>query len=106
MVAGVIAIVANLIFIPHFGIIGASVITYFSFLYQGYSGFLFKPYKEYSKVKYPFVQILLIQLAITCSALGLMSAAVWIKCTVSIAAIIIAIFVAFRTQKYEMLDSK
>ena len=99
MVAGVIAIVANLIFIPNFGIIGASVVTSFSFLYQGYSGFFFQPSKLYSKVQHPVVQILLIQLSLTGLALGLMSMVLWVKCTISLAAIMIAIMIAFLTQR-------
>ena len=99
MAAGIIAIVANIIVIPNFGIIGAAVVTYFSFLYQGYSGFLFKPYKQYSKVNYPYLQILVIQLVLSGGALLLMSSSVMVKSFISLSMVIVAIIIAIRTQR-------
>lgn len=84
LIAGIIAIVSNIIFIPQYGIIAACIITYMSFLYQGYSGFLFRPYKEYSKVTFPFKKILLVQILITALALFILYASITIKIASSI----------------------
>lgn len=64
--AGVIAFIANLIFIPMHGIWAAVIINYISFLYQGYSAYIiFKVFKEKSREKYPFLTIMCIQLVLT-----------------------------------------
>jgi O-antigen/teichoic acid export membrane protein len=73
MVAGLIAIIANIIFIPKYGLTAAALITYISFLYQGYAGFFSKIFKEKSKVSYPFPLIFLTQIAITILAMVLLN---------------------------------
>ena len=73
MVAGLIALIANICFIPKFGLVAAAVITYVSFLYQGYSGFFTKEFKEKSTVSYPFIGIFAFQLSITVIAMLLLN---------------------------------
>lgn len=51
-VAGVLNVVLNLIFLPIYGITGAAVITFISFMYIGYSGFFMKEYKEIKDLDY------------------------------------------------------
>lgn len=64
--AGVAALIANLIFIPIFGMWAAVIINYITFLYQGYSAYLiFSVFKEKSKEKYPALVILTIQVVLT-----------------------------------------
>lgn len=63
--AGILALVANIIFIPLYGLWAAVIINYIAFLYMGYSGFMFKLFREKSKVSYPYKRILLIQLVVT-----------------------------------------
>lgn len=64
--AGIIAFVANLIFIPIYGIWAAVIINYLSFFYQGYSAYtIFNIFREKSKEKYPFVKIMSIQIVLT-----------------------------------------
>ena len=63
--AGVIALILNIIAIPIAGLWAAAIITYIAFLYQGYSGFLYKFFKETSKVSYPYKKLLLVQLIMT-----------------------------------------
>lgn len=72
MVAGLIAIIANIVFIPKFGLTAAALITYISFLYQGYAGFFTKIFKEKSKVSYPYYLIFSMQIAITILAMLLL----------------------------------
>lgn len=69
--AGILAVLGNLLFIPRYGIIGASIVTFIAYLYQGYAGFFSKTFKEYSKFTYPIASLLLIQLLLT--VLGLLN---------------------------------
>lgn len=69
MVAGIIALVANIVFIPKYGLTAAAIITYVAFLYQGYAGFLTKIYKEKTTVSYPVLFILLLQVVLTVVAM-------------------------------------
>ena len=60
-IAGVINVVLNLILIPFFGIKAAAVVTFISFIYLGFSGFIIKGNKlpiNYNFKKY-FVVILI-----------------------------------------------
>lgn len=92
-IAGIIAVTANILFIPHYGIWAACIITYISFLYQGYSGFYFKPFKKYARVKFPVLKILMAQLALTAAALTIMCSSLFVKIVTSISSLIL--FVAF-----------
>lgn len=69
MVAGIIALVGNILFIPHFGLIAAAIVTYVAFLYQGYVGFVTKIYREKTTVSYPVLVILVFQLLLTIVAM-------------------------------------
>lgn len=63
--AGVMALLANIVFIPLYGIWAAVLINYVAFLYLGYSGFLTKLFREKSKVSYPYISVMLLQIAIS-----------------------------------------
>lgn len=63
--AGVLALVANLIFIPIYGLWAAVLVNYIAFMYMGYSGFFTKLFREKSKVNYPFGRIMLLQCSLT-----------------------------------------
>lgn len=69
MVAGIFALIANIIFIPLYGVTAAVIVTFISFLYQGYSGFFMKVYKEKTTVNYPVFKILLFQIILTVVAM-------------------------------------
>lgn len=85
MVAGVIALVANIVFIPKFGLSAAAIITYLAFLYQGYAGFLTKIFKEKSKVTYPVIKILVLQIVLTILAMMVLDICWPIKIVITIA---------------------
>lgn len=99
MVAGLIAITANIVFIPKFGILSACIITYVSFLYQGYSGFFFKTFKEHSKVRFPFIRVLLLQLILTFVALWVLYSTLSIKVIFTIVSLSLFAFAFFKFQK-------
>ena len=63
--AGVLALVLNLIFIPKFGLWAAVFIAYFAYLYQGYAGFFMPTFKKYTLNKYPYIFLMITQLALT-----------------------------------------
>ncbi|QHL89049.1 oligosaccharide flippase family protein [Nibribacter ruber] len=51
-VAGVLNVLLNLIFIPLFGVNAAALVTFFSLLYMGYSGYFLKEYKAIRTLNY------------------------------------------------------
>lgn len=91
--AGILALIGNIIFIPIYGVKAAVIITYVSFLYQGYSGFVFKTYKENARISYPFIQILILQLVVTGIAMFSIETSVVFKILLTLSAILIAVFV-------------
>lgn len=83
-VAGVIALIANIIFIPIYGLWAAAIINYVAFLYMGYSGFYFKFFKEKSKVNYPYVRIMILQVSLSLICFLSLEAIVWMKILISL----------------------
>lgn len=81
--AGLLAFIANLLFIPAYGIRAAVIINYVAFLYQGYSGFLFKEFKDKAKTGYPYKTILSLQLFLTAACLFFLESSVVVKFLVS-----------------------
>lgn len=81
--AGLLAFIANLLFIPAYGIRAAVIINYVAFLYQGYSGFLFKEFKDKAKTGYPYKTILSLQLFLTAVCLLFLESSVVVKFLVS-----------------------
>ena len=61
MIAGVLNVVLNIIFLPIYGIKTAAVTTFVALLYIGFSGFFLKAFKEVESKKYfPVLTMLLI----------------------------------------------
>ena len=67
--AGMIALLLNIVLIPSGGLWAAAVITYVAFMYQGYSGFFYRFYKQFTKVPFPFVKLFFLQLFVTAVAM-------------------------------------
>lgn len=82
--AGLIALVLNVFIIPWGGLWSAAIITYVAFLYQGYSGFFYRFFKESSKVSYPYIKMLISQLFVTLIALLCMDWPIALKIVVSV----------------------
>lgn len=64
-ISGIIALLANIVFIPLYGIWGAVLVNYIAFIYMGYSGFLSNLFRDKSRVHYPFLRIMLLQIIFT-----------------------------------------
>jgi O-antigen/teichoic acid export membrane protein len=103
MVAGIIALIANIIFIPKYGLPAAAIITYLSFLYQGYAGFVTKIFKEKSTVRYPVVGILIFQLLITIISMAILDVYWPYKVIITIIWCICSFFFA---KRYILVSSK
>ena len=67
--AGMIALLLNIVLIPSGGLWAATIITYVAFLYQGYSGFFYKFYKQSIKVPFPYMKLFLLQLVVSAVAM-------------------------------------
>lgn len=52
LVAGVSNVVLNFIFLPLYGIMASAIITFVSFMYIGYAGFMMKEYKQIKNINY------------------------------------------------------
>lgn len=95
--AGIIAFIANMIFIPMYGIWSAVLINYLTFLYQGYSAYiLYSVFKSKSKEKYPAVKIMFLQIILTFLAFALLDVSIAIKAQLSICSIVIFILFTYR----------
>lgn len=77
-ISGLLAIVLYMILTPLIGIWGFLVGHYIACLYYGYSGYFFSCYREYSKMSFPYILILFIQLVLTATAFVLVDY-LWIK---------------------------
>lgn len=86
--AGMIAVIGNIIFIPRYGIIGASIVTFVAYLYQGYIGFFSKTFKKYSKSSYPILTIFLIQVLLTVLGLLNIDSSIEVKVLLMVAIVI------------------
>ena len=82
--AGVIALVLNILIIPVGGLWAAAIITYIAFLYQGYSGFFYKFFKETSKESYPYKKLLVSQLSLTVITMSLLELSWYYKAVLTI----------------------
>lgn len=64
LIAGVLNVALNLVFIPMFGIMAACISTFVSLLYMGFSGYFMKAFKENESMRYyPKSWILIISLS-------------------------------------------
>lgn len=87
--AGVIALLANIVFIPKYGLWAACIINYIAFLYQGYSGFFYKTFKVKAKERYPFIKIMLLQLLMSVICLSVLDQEYIVKLCVTIAFVLL-----------------
>jgi O-antigen/teichoic acid export membrane protein len=65
LLSGIIAFLLYLIFVPLYGIWGFLLGRYAACLYNGYAGFLSKVIRNYAKVSFPFISIMILQLFLT-----------------------------------------
>jgi O-antigen/teichoic acid export membrane protein len=61
LVAGILNVVLNIIFIPIYGVQAAIFATFLAYMYQGFSGHFFKDFRKYITLKYyPILMLLVI----------------------------------------------
>ena len=82
-IAGIIAIILYIILTPLIGIWGFLVGHYIACLYYGYSGFFYSCYREHSKMRFPYLLILFIQLVLTAISFVLVGL-FWVKTIVTV----------------------
>lgn len=81
--SGIIAILLYIILTPIIGIWGFFIGHYIACLYYGYSGYFYSCYREYSKMRFPYLLIFFIQLGLTVAAYILVEL-LWIKIIVTL----------------------
>ena len=102
--AGVLAVIFYIVLTPFIGVWGFLVGHYVACLYYGYSGYFYSCYREHSKMHFPYLLIMFIQLGLTAAAFFLVEL-LWIKCVVTL---VIAILVCVITinNKHLFLNRK
>ena len=99
--AGIGAFVANIIFIPKYGLWAAVVINYCAYLFQGYSAFfIYKYFEKKSKVSYPYKSIFAIQILLTIIAITFLETIILVK--VLISCLILISFMIFSFYEFKV----
>lgn len=94
--AGLINLIANLIFIPLFGYKIAAITTFFSLLFMGYSGYFLKDFKENNTVKfYPWLWIF-ITIGLTVLAYFLRDISLYYKMGITLIASVFAAYLSYK----------
>ena len=104
-VAGILAIVFYLILTPFIGVWGFLIGHYLACLYYGYSGYFFSCYREKSKMKFPFLLILFVQLGLTALAFFLVEL-LWVKTVITIVIVILITWVIYNNKHYFIKNNK
>lgn len=63
--AGILAVILYIILTPLMGIWGFFVGNYIASLYYGYSGYFFSCYRQYAKMKFPYVLVFIAHIGLT-----------------------------------------
>lgn len=103
--AGIIAVILYIVLTPFIGVWGFLVGHYIASLYYGYSGFFFSCYRQYSKMSFPYLLILLAQLVLTGLAFLLVDL-IWIKIIVSLVVGIVISIVIYKNRRYFVKNKK
>ncbi|HLK28179.1 MAG TPA: oligosaccharide flippase family protein [Puia sp.] len=85
LVAGVLNLLLNLIFIPFYGIYASVFATFISLMYMGFAGFFLKTYHKLNVSKQPYRPLLVITVitALTGVAYLLRDVSLWVKIPIS-----------------------
>ncbi len=97
--AGLVNIILNLFFIPHFGIIAAAVSTFISLMYIGFSGFYLKAFRDYETERYYPGLVILLILFSTITVLLLKDTSSFLKSMISFFLILIYLIYWVRHKK-------
>ena len=77
-VSGALALTLYIVLTPFIGVWGFLVGHYVACLYYGYSGYLYRCYRENTQMRFPFIMIFLVQIVLTFFAFLLVDL-IWIK---------------------------
>lgn len=99
LVAGIINVLLNVIFIPIYGIAAAAYTTFICLMYMGYVGYIFKDFKERNKVAYYPLLWLIITLILTGLAYYLGDASLYVKIAASVSLAILSIMAFIKIKK-------
>lgn len=97
--AGVLAVILYVVLTPLIGVWGFLVGHYVACLYYGYSGYFFSCYREHSKMKFPYMLLLLVQLCLTALAFVLVEV-IWTKIAVTLAIAVLMAIVVYKNKHY------
>ncbi len=99
LTAGIVNVVANLIFIPIYGYVFAVFSTYFTYLLQGYIFYVFKSFKEANSVKfYPLIWISL-QIGLSIIVYFMRDIVIYQKLVISLVVLVLASLALFKISK-------
>lgn len=90
-IAGILAVLCNVIALRFFGYEASAVVTYFALMYMGYSGFLLKEHPKVNPVHFYPILLFLTTLVATVLAYLLVEEALSLKIGVSLFTLIIAL---------------
>ena len=82
-IAGIIALILYIVLTPLLGLWGFFLGNYIANLYYGYSGYFFSCYRNYSRMNFPYILLLFVQIALTISAFIIVSH-FFLKCIITV----------------------
>ena len=92
LVAGVLNVILNIIFLPIYGIMSSAIITFISFMYLGYYGFWMKDYCQIKDLNYNPVFWLLATCGAVVFAFYFVEADILIKFIFTLGVVLVALF--------------
>ena len=95
--SGIIALFLYIVLTPLLGIWGFFVGNYIASIYYGYSGYFYSCYRHYSKMNFPYLLLLFVQIGLTVTAYMLVDY-IWIKSVVSIVVGVFLLIVLYKNR--------
>jgi O-antigen/teichoic acid export membrane protein len=86
LIAGLVNVILNIVFIPFYGIYASTIATFISLIYMGFAGFFLQAYKEINTYKQPYRPLLMIVLIVLVTVLSyyLKDISGWLKVVISL----------------------
>lgn len=97
--SGIVALVLYIALTPFLGVWGFLVGHYIASLYHGYAGFFFSCYRQYAKMKFPYVISGIVQLILTFLAFVLVEM-LWAKIIVTLAISVLMGIIVIKNKSY------
>jgi O-antigen/teichoic acid export membrane protein len=103
LIAGIINVVLNIILVPFWGIMAATITTFFALLYMNFAGHFLKSYRALEKVKYYPVMMILLNIVATIIAYTLKDASIILK--IGITAFVVAVFLKYSLNRWTIFKN-